>query len=476
MDYNIPDFSQFIPSDDSDADSTDGKTDSPKQHVLAPAAAVSGKRSTVPVRQKLSDFAPAAASVSATPTDADDSDDKPVDEAYARAELAAVDARLAQGDRNGYRVIVPGRVLLHEGVLNKKGVMQPVLCYDVHAAMRAVWCCVAHAGMESRVKRTNPRAVFLFNDSLLLTKAEGKGKLSFKDDIPLSASILRDRAADAATPSAAGDAHSFEVVAPKKTYVLLAPSAADKAVWMEQIGNAMWKLAPQEARATPGWRHHIVTGTVYHAAMMGDVAALQSLIAGQPEDDVRLLIDRTDKAQWSPLQYACYYGHAEVVQLLFAHGATRDVVTSAGQSLLHLAASRGHLDVVTLLLDNGVDVDAVDNDGCTPLLSALQQSTHRRLGLDVVTAVASTLIAHNADVNARSASTGDVALLLAVDSGAADVIQHMSTRGVMANVKVSATMATPLHVAVNAESVSVAVITALLKVPTVGRIVAVHGS
>ena len=68
----------------------------------------------------------------------------------------------------------------------------------------------------------------------------------------------------------------------------------------------------------------------------------------------------------TPLVYASFYGHAEVVALLLAAGADKELATSSAVGGLTplLAAARGDKpDVCTLLLNAGADKTARGADG-----------------------------------------------------------------------------------------------------------------
>jgi ankyrin repeat protein len=80
---------------------------------------------------------------------------------------------------------------------------------------------------------------------------------------------------------------------------------------------------------------------------------------------------------WKPLHYAAFHGHADMVELLLAHGVKVDAevyyrdatqFNIEGLTPLLLAAEEGHKEVVALLLAGGADVNAHDmQEGWTPL-------------------------------------------------------------------------------------------------------------
>lgn len=110
------------------------------------------------------------------------------------------------------------------------------------------------------------------------------------------------------------------------------------------------------------------------------------------QDTVRLLVDkgaRIDrhclittndlenhkKKTTTPLTAACEIGRLDLVQMILAdvNDKPRRLTGDVGREALHEAVRRGHLAVVEYLLDRRVaDVDTVDNDGNSPLMTAIQ--------------------------------------------------------------------------------------------------------
>ena len=66
-------------------------------------------------------------------------------------------------------------------------------------------------------------------------------------------------------------------------------------------------------------------------------------------------------------------GHLAVCELLVRAGSPLDELTSAGLKggPLHYAAGKGFLEVVELLLAAGADRDLLSEDNCTPLYYAV---------------------------------------------------------------------------------------------------------
>ena len=85
----------------------------------------------------------------------------------------------------------------------------------------------------------------------------------------------------------------------------------------------------------------------------------QKLIALQPQEILRLLIDRgvnIHSRKDRSFRWASFCGRLEVVRLLIQHGAD---VHALDDEALSGAANNGHLEVVQTLLDAGADADKV---------------------------------------------------------------------------------------------------------------------
>ena len=81
----------------------------------------------------------------------------------------------------------------------------------------------------------------------------------------------------------------------------------------------------------------------------GDLSALEALVSGTPSLDL-CLKDLKDWDRWSPLQRACYSGHASVVRYLLDRGCRVDDVDGRGHTALHKASWFGDCAIVELSL------------------------------------------------------------------------------------------------------------------------------
>jgi ankyrin repeat protein len=179
---------------------------------------------------------------------------------------------------------------------------------------------------------------------------------------------------------------------------------------------------------------------LFDAIKAGDFERAKSLISADPA-----LADARDAAGQSAILAAVYHGRKEIANLLVARGAaltlfescaagefdrTQHLVTAGaainaisgdGWTPLHLAAFFGHTNVAELLLAHGADVTArsANDTGNTPLHAALAANQQLVAGL---------LIGSGADVNAADAG-GWRPLHLAAANNNLDAVQALIAQG-----------------------------------------------
>ena len=119
--------------------------------------------------------------------------------------------------------------------------------------------------------------------------------------------------------------------------------------------------------------------------------------ANAPTDISRLLLEyRTDvnataePTQRTALHAAAEHGNASLVRLLCEYGATVDDADVDGFSALHTAAMHGDVATTSVLLQNGADANQPDHVGRTPLHLAVSSRLE----------ICQRLLEHRAEINA----------------------------------------------------------------------------
>lgn len=104
---------------------------------------------------------------------------------------------------------------------------------------------------------------------------------------------------------------------------------------------------------------------LHTAAYLGDYDYVKELL-GRPETDP----NRKNRGEWTPLMYASYIGHDNVVNLLLEAKVDVNISTVSGTTPLMLAASCGNESVACFLHQNGADIDIPNQRGWTALFHA----------------------------------------------------------------------------------------------------------
>jgi len=107
---------------------------------------------------------------------------------------------------------------------------------------------------------------------------------------------------------------------------------------------------------------------LHFAAYAGHKDIVQYLLSKNAQ------IDQTNNGNATALIYAVYFGHKEVAEVLLAEGAECNSADFSGRTSLHYAASNDRLDIVQILIENGAEIDmrASGYYGRTALHLALQ--------------------------------------------------------------------------------------------------------
>jgi ankyrin repeat protein len=171
----------------------------------------------------------------------------------------------------------------------------------------------------------------------------------------------------------------------------------------------------------------------------------------QPVNTGIMAISDTIHAEWyeaplkTPLFAAAAKGHADVIQVLLAHGADIHARDDWGGTPLHRAAGEGQTRSAEVLLEAGADVNALDSYQRTPLCWAVERDGTSRWSMPVFrwdthetvesTRVVELLLLRGANPNV-SDNTGGTPLHWAADRGTVDIARLLLAKGA----KVDATM------------------------------------
>lgn len=124
---------------------------------------------------------------------------------------------------------------------------------------------------------------------------------------------------------------------------------------------------------------HIGNSALYNATYRDHVGAVQAILAGGADPNLRLNyrspIDDREERQVVALMYAL---SAATAKLLIEGGADVDVADESGVTALLRATYRGHAEVVRVLLDAGANVHQKTKDGHDALRVAEMMITKYR--------------------------------------------------------------------------------------------------
>jgi ankyrin repeat protein len=161
---------------------------------------------------------------------------------------------------------------------------------------------------------------------------------------------------------------------------------------------------------------HGVQLQLHEAVAAGQLDKVKSLVARRSE------LARSSSPDGFPLlALASAFGHLDVAQYLFSHGAGVNAAASNGSGYTALtgAVTGGHRDIVAWLLEKGADANHRYGPGYSPLLAAAANGH-----LEIV----KLLLDHGADLLATT-DDGQSALRLAESRGHRPVADFLRSRG-----------------------------------------------
>ena len=156
------------------------------------------------------------------------------------------------------------------------------------------------------------------------------------------------------------------------------------------------------------------TSEIADAAMRGDMAAVQALLAKKAD------VNAPQNDGSTALHWAAYRGDPKLANLLIRAGANVKAATREGVTPLWLASVNGDAAVLGALLEGGADPNEKLPLGRTPLMIASRTGNVGAM---------SVLLDRGADPNARETLRGTTPLMWAADEAHAPAVQLLIQRG-----------------------------------------------
>lgn len=154
------------------------------------------------------------------------------------------------------------------------------------------------------------------------------------------------------------------------------------------------------------------------AAMTGNLEVIRALLGAGAEVNHRSMFG-------TPLSFAAYDGHAEVMQLLLTKGANLASGRPDQLTTLMIASRAGNVPVIQELLKRKADVSASDNHGSTALSHAARNGKAEAV---------ETLIQAGANVDAADVD-GWTPLMHAAVNGHAEIVELLLKKGAKVNAR-----------------------------------------
>ncbi|XP_064604738.1 ankyrin repeat and SAM domain-containing protein 3-like isoform X2 [Liolophura sinensis] len=160
---------------------------------------------------------------------------------------------------------------------------------------------------------------------------------------------------------------------------------------------------------------------LHTACSIGHFDSVRSFIHNKEED-----LNRKNKGGWTPLMYACYIGHDNIVNLLLEASVDVNCKNLKGQTPLMLAASCGNESVGYFLCQQGAELEAQDKKGWTALFHATY-SGHQNM--------VKFLLEQGCNINATERCYGITPFMEAAAEGHEIIVQIFLQHGVTVNAK-----------------------------------------
>lgn len=106
---------------------------------------------------------------------------------------------------------------------------------------------------------------------------------------------------------------------------------------------------------------------VHYCCQSGNTNVLTEIQAHLEQQECQMAYNKPAKNLWTPLFYAAYQGHPDIIRMLLNQSTRVDVFDENGEAPLHVAVERGKEEVVDILLEHDAFVNVRNKLGMTPL-------------------------------------------------------------------------------------------------------------
>jgi len=165
---------------------------------------------------------------------------------------------------------------------------------------------------------------------------------------------------------------------------------------------------------------------IHEAVEKGDLARVKELVEKNPELANARATGQYAYLKFTPLHFAAWKGHKDIIQYLIKKGADIHAQDSDGSSPLYWAANFGHEEIVTTLIKNGAEVNSQNNFGITPLHGAAFKG---------YTDIVKLFIEKGSEINVKNNYQGRTPLQNAIEAGHSEIVKILLENNADANSK-----------------------------------------
>ena len=174
---------------------------------------------------------------------------------------------------------------------------------------------------------------------------------------------------------------------------------------------------------------------IHEACLAGEIEKVKALLKGNRMEHVAI----EEICKMETLLVLSKNENQELLKELLKNGVNPNCTNDEGETPLHIACSIGHGDIVMELLNHGANVNAENHKKECPLVLIDVWKSNE----EDVTAIASLLLEHGADINAQS-KDGSTLLSLAAAASNYSLVCELLKNGADVNLQ-DKTRQTPLH-------------------------------